>query len=363
MNTQEPGTGTQVSLNITPINAPHHDLDYLPLADKDFQIKDLTFDDSPLKFYCRYRDNYLNHSDKIVLWESNLPKYQFPTVHIFLDIVHQCHANYNPNLRVVMSPNQEVLFTIIAKSINEMLQLQLGQNLTPLSIAELLEKSTKLSNSEINRVCQTYMEEKYRPKEPPPYMSSFFTNMGQDIITMISCILGFTTNQYVDELTLAFMTIFTPGQPPTAKFDYATLIANKVHDQLMRLENERVFKYSTVLYHIFLYYQSDKFPFSVQKLDTRGNPRSIVFWTSIFHYSASSPYSYTDFIDHFFHLVTTMLIGIPPPRISDDVKTILQLSKQYKIGDWYLYPNHTEIRVYGCQLPPYKLPKYVSTLR
>ena len=28
-------------------------------------------------------------------------------------------------------------------------------------------------------------------------------------------------------------------------------------------------------------------------------------------------------------------------------------------GDWYLYQNHTEIRIYGCQLAPYKLPKYL----
>ena len=38
---------------------------------------------------------------------------------------------------------------------------------------------------------------------------------------------------------------------------------------------------------------------------------------------------------------------------------ILQLSKQYKVGDWYLYNNHTEIRIYGCELCPFKLPKYV----
>jgi hypothetical protein len=29
------------------------------------------------------------------------------------------------------------------------------------------------------------------------------------------------------------------------------------------------------------------------------------------------------------------------------------------IGDWYLYQKHTEIRVYGCELPPYRLPKYL----
>jgi len=49
------------------ITTPHEDLDFLPLADKDFQIKDLTFDETPLKLHCKYWDNYLNNTDKIGL--------------------------------------------------------------------------------------------------------------------------------------------------------------------------------------------------------------------------------------------------------------------------------------------------------
>lgn len=44
------------ALNITPLNAPHRELEYLPLIDKDFQIKDLHFDESPLLSYYRCRD-------------------------------------------------------------------------------------------------------------------------------------------------------------------------------------------------------------------------------------------------------------------------------------------------------------------
>lgn len=69
--------------------------------------------------------------------------------------------------------------------------------------------------------------------------------------------------------------------------------------------------------------------------------------------------TYTKFIDLFVHSTITLLLGHPPPRISDDIKRILQLSKQYKIGDWYLYQNRTKIRIYGCELPPFKLPKYI----
>lgn len=45
---------TPVALNVNLVNAPHEYLDHLPLVDKDFQIKDLTFDDSPLRLHCTY---------------------------------------------------------------------------------------------------------------------------------------------------------------------------------------------------------------------------------------------------------------------------------------------------------------------
>jgi hypothetical protein len=45
-------------------------------------------------------------------------------------------------------------------------------------------------------------------------------------------------------------------------------------------------------------------------------------------------------------------------RINEEIQRILHLSDLVKMGDWYLYQDHTEIKVYGCELAPYKLPKY-----
>jgi hypothetical protein len=54
-----------------------------------------------------------------------------------------------------------------------------------------------------------------------------------------------------------------------------------------------------------------------------------------------------------------MLSGRPEPRINDKVQWILHLLDHTKTGDCYLYQDHTEIRVYGCELALYKLPKYL----
>ena len=53
-----------------------------------------------------------------------------------------------------------------------MLQFQPGQALTPLSMGDLLGKSTKLSQEELNRLCQTFMLQEHQPKGPPPRSKS-----------------------------------------------------------------------------------------------------------------------------------------------------------------------------------------------
>lgn len=118
------------------------------------------------------------------------------------------------------------------------------------------------------------------------------------------------------------------------------------------------FKYPVVLFYMFLYYQTDKFPVSIQKLDTRGKERSVVCWTCLVH-KFSTTFTYKDFIYSFVYLIMNMLTSNTQPRISLDIKRVLQLAKNSKVGDWYLYQNHNEIKVYGCQLAPYIFPKYL----
>ena len=136
-----------------------------------------------------------------------------------------------------------------------MLHFQPSQALTPLHMVELLEKSTQLSHEELNRLCQTFMLPQHQPTGPPPYGHTYFTDEGRLILNMISSIMGFNTSEYVDQLTLVLLSIFTPGHPPAIKYEFASYIANKIHDQFMRFGNERVFKYSSFIYHLMIYYQ------------------------------------------------------------------------------------------------------------
>jgi len=223
----------------------------------------------------------------------------------------------------------------------------------------LLEQASQLPNSEITHIAQMFMKPNCQPTSPPPYLHVLFTENGKLIVDMISFILGFNTSEYVDDITLVLLSIFTPGQPPTIKYDYATFIANKIHEQFINMDREGVFKYTSFIYHLLLYHHADIFSFPVRRLDSKGNRRYVIFWSSVFHRTYQSPYTYIDFIDLFVHPTFTLLVGAPPPKISGDIKKILQLSKHYKKGDWYLYQNQTVIRIYGYELSPFKLPRYV----
>ena len=86
-----------IALDVRPIMTPQLEIDHLPLADRDFQIKDTFTQNLLLKIHCLSRDRYLNHVDDIGPWDSNFPKYQFLKIHIFPEIVHQCHAYYIPS--------------------------------------------------------------------------------------------------------------------------------------------------------------------------------------------------------------------------------------------------------------------------
>jgi hypothetical protein len=96
-------------------------------------------------------------------------------------------------------------------------------------------------------------------------------------------------------------------------------------------------------------------------MDGDGRPQVVIAWTSLLKHN-STDFSFKEFIDQFYHAMVSMLSGRPEPWINDEVKRILHLSDQTKTSDWYLYQGYTEIRVYGCELALYKLPKYLPVI-
>lgn len=152
-----------VALNVAPLNAPHKVQDWLPLVDRDFQIKKLSGDMNHLHAFFRIRNSHLSNSDILGIWESNLPRYYLPSVNVFPDLIHHCCANYDPVSKAVMTPSQTLLFYITAESINEMLHFHPAQRLAPLSMGFLLEQSSQLTSAEITQIAKLFMKPDCQP--------------------------------------------------------------------------------------------------------------------------------------------------------------------------------------------------------
>ena len=49
-----------------------------------------------------------------------------------------------------------------------------------------------------------------------------------------------------------------------------------------------------------------------------------------------------------------------PPRIFQEIKSMLHESVETQLGDWFLFKYYTEIRMYGAELKPFKLPSFLT---
>ena len=139
---------------------------------------------------------------------------------------------------------------------------------------------------------------------------------------MLSFILGYFIDEHTDESILGFLSTFSRGQPPLVIFDYASFIADNIHYQLIKFPIEGVFRYTSFLFHMFIYFQSDNFPVTLQKLDIEGNLLSVIFWT-YFLRKESTEFTYSEFSDLFLYPVITMLKKTKQPRINEEMKNIL----------------------------------------
>ena len=114
---------------------------------------------------------------------------------------------------------------------------------------------------------------------------------------MLSFILGYTNDEFTDVAILGFQSTLSPGQSPSIVYNFSKFIAENMHYQLSRL-SEGVFRYTSYLLHLFLYYQADKFPIEFQKIDPEGNLLSVVFWSSILR-KWNREYNFAEFNDLF----------------------------------------------------------------
>jgi hypothetical protein len=160
----------QLEIEENPFLPPPVDLDWIPLANKDYLISEPKCDLDFTELYSWLRDIFLDQSDEIGLWESNLPLYMFPQIHHFPEFALKCQAHYLPDQRTIVSSSRKTLFAITSKAIDQMLQITRAEAFSPLTLEVLTDMYQKLSFPQRAQIFELFLPENAPiPKTNPPY--------------------------------------------------------------------------------------------------------------------------------------------------------------------------------------------------
>ena len=177
-----------------------------------------------------------------------------------------------------------------------------------------MEIYSKLKFTKRTKNFETFLPENAQlPKTNPPYPSSMFPGMTKQIISIVACMLGYHLDQWVDEIILAFLSLFSWNEKPDAIFCYNEFLAEIIDDQFMKLSIVGVLKYASILEYLFLFYQSDKFPFQLQNIDSQGNTHLVIHWTNLVRKN-NIEFTFNDFVDQFLHVVASLLNSDAEPK-------------------------------------------------
>jgi hypothetical protein len=73
-------------------------------------------------------------------------------------------------------------------------------------------------------------------------------------------------------------------------------------------------------------------------MNSHGEEIPVVNWTKILYYKEGN---YKDFVKRFLSYTHDIFIGKKSNRIPKELRNFLSLSPKVKIGDWFLFRNHT----------------------
>ena len=103
-----------------------------------------------------------------------------------------------------------------------MLQIPRIDYAIPFSIEILNYLYQKLSFPQRAQIFDIFLlEDAQLPKNNPPYPSSIFSVKGNQILSTLCFLLGYCSDEWVDEPILGFMFIFSTEEKATTQFEYS----------------------------------------------------------------------------------------------------------------------------------------------
>jgi hypothetical protein len=120
-----------------------------------------------------------------------------------------------------------------------MMQITHAESASPFSLEILTELYQKMTFPQRAQIFEIFLPTSAPlPSTNPLYPSSLFSTKGNQIISSLCALLGYYSDQWVDEPILGFLSIFSNDEQPTTQFDYNTFLANNIHEQFMNFTTE-----------------------------------------------------------------------------------------------------------------------------
>jgi hypothetical protein len=143
--------------------------------------------------------------------------------------------------------------------------------------------------------------------------------------SLLSQILGLDNDKFVVEVMLGFLlTFFMSESSQSVCVNFDKFIADNMHQQLIKFNSLRHFKYYTHLLRMFL--ECNKTAF----ISTECKRITMLI-----------------FINKIMSRVYSVIFGSDLPWVLEEMKSSLQPNLESKVGDWMLFIQSTVIWVYG----------------
>ena len=119
-------------------------------------------------------------------------------------------------------------------SIEKMFQAPTMAPTHPFPHESLIEAYQKLDFTKRSQTLELFLAvDSPLCKINPPYDSSMFPNRTTQITTILSYLLGYNFDQYVNESILGFLSIFSADSKPTVIYKFSQFLAEAIHEQLV----------------------------------------------------------------------------------------------------------------------------------
>jgi hypothetical protein len=188
-----------------------------------------------------------------------------------------------------------------------------------------------------------------------------FTPNVHEVICMICSILGYDSDKTVDSIILGFLrAIFPPTTRMMARFYIAQFISESIHEQLKDFPLNKAFCFQSYLVYLLLFQRKNDFHSLYLETENEvGELASVIHWTPLVR-SKPQNVGFSVYVNSFMSIVYTLFHEQSPPRIFPEIKKLLHESSETQLGDWFLFKEHTEIRMYGAEVKPFKLPSFLT---